>query len=138
MLHVKVISSTALELLKSLQGKNYLSGFYLVGGSALALYYGHRHSIDIDLSTNMNFNAERLLEQVQYDYSYQLFFTAKNTLKGRINETNVDIIAHRYSYLRKPKEIDGMLDAGDWKLDISSFYLDPFKICHRAQKARKL
>jgi hypothetical protein len=113
MLHVKVISSTALELLKSLQGKNYLSGFYLVGGSALALYYGHRRSIDIDLFTNMNFNAERLLEQVQHDCSYQLFFTAKNTLEGRINETNVDIIAHRYSYLREPKEIDGC-----WRLEV--------------------
>lgn len=39
---------------------------------------------------------------------YQLLNTADNTLKGLINDINVDIIAHRYPYLKNPKTINGI------------------------------
>lgn len=106
MLHSEAVRSSTLELLKSLQHKEYLNGFYLVGGTALALYYGHRFSFDMDLFSNFAFNAEQLLENIQHDYSYQLFSTAKYTLKGHIGDINVDIIAHRYPYLQEPKTIE--------------------------------
>jgi hypothetical protein len=48
MLHTQTIEPAALELLKSLQSKDYLKGFNLVEGTALALYMGHRTSIDIE------------------------------------------------------------------------------------------
>ncbi len=107
MLHTEAVSEKVLELLKKLQQKQYLDQFYLVGGTALALYYGHRKSIDIDLFSNKAFDAERLLEQVSDDFSYQLFSTAEQTLKGRIKEINVDIIAHRYPYIEEPYYEDG-------------------------------
>ena len=42
MLHKETVDQATLELLISLQQKAYLEGFYLVGGTALALYMGHR------------------------------------------------------------------------------------------------
>jgi len=80
-----------------------------VGGTALALYYGHRRSVDIDLFSNTDFDAKRLLEQIHHDFSYQLFFTDKNTLKGNISGINVDIIAHRYPYIDEPSSAEGLL-----------------------------
>jgi len=104
----KAISSSILELLKSLQDKDYLDGFYLVGGTALALHYNHRVSVDIDLFSNFSFQSEQLLERIQHDYDYQLFSTSENTLKGHIKGVNVDLIAHRYPYLYKPEKIQGI------------------------------
>ena len=95
MLPETAVAAPVLELIKSLQNKQYLEGFYLVGGTALALYLGHRRSVDIDLFSNFAFDASGLLEQIQQDYSCKLFFTASNTLKGSISDINVDLIAHR-------------------------------------------
>lgn len=73
MLHKETVDTSTLELLKELQSKPYLNGFHLVGGTALALYYGHRRSIDIDLFTNNSFEASKLLEEIQNDYQRKLF-----------------------------------------------------------------
>lgn len=108
MLHTEAVDPEVLELLKKLQQKQYLDRFYLVGGTALALYYGHRRSVDIDLFLNTAFDAERLLEQISHDFSYQLFNTAEYILKGRIAGINVDIIAHRYPNIEKPWHEDGL------------------------------
>ncbi len=106
MLYTDAIETATLELLRSLQGKKYLKGFYLAGGTALALYNGHRKSIDIDLFSNFSFSASEIIESLQQDYTLQLFSTAENTIKGVIDNINIDIIAHRYSYLNPPGEIN--------------------------------
>ncbi|MBP6872553.1 MAG: nucleotidyl transferase AbiEii/AbiGii toxin family protein [Bacteroidales bacterium] len=101
----KAVDTTVLELIRSLQDKPYLNGFYLVGGTALALSLNHRKSIDIDLFSNFNFEGTDLLEKIHQDYSYQLFFSSSNTLKGQIENINVDILAHRYPLIAEPDVI---------------------------------
>jgi hypothetical protein len=46
MLHTNAIEAPTLELIKSLQRKPYLKGFYLVGVTALALHLNHWISRD--------------------------------------------------------------------------------------------
>ena len=108
MLHQETIEAPTLELLKSLQDKDYLNGFFLVGGTALALYLGHRKSVDIDLFTNVSFDASQLLENIHQDFPYQISYTAVNTLKGSINNVKVDMLAHRYRYIQEPNVIEGI------------------------------
>ena len=108
MLPIKAIEAPILELIKSLQDKPYLKGFYLVGGTALTLFMGHRKSIDIDLFSNFDFDASGLLEQIHQDFSYQLFYSASNTLKGCIGNINVDILAHRYKLIGEPEVVQGV------------------------------
>ena len=69
MLYKETVDSTTLELLNSLQSKPYLKGFYLVGGTALALKLGHRKSVDLDLFSNFNFDVEQLLENLSADFN---------------------------------------------------------------------
>ena len=57
MLFYSAISTEALELLKEIQGQAILNDFYLVGDTALALYYGHRVSIDLDFFTENKFET---------------------------------------------------------------------------------
>ena len=108
MLHTQTVEPSTLGLLRSLQNKGYLKGFNLVGGTALALYLGHRTSIDIDLFSNFNFDTAQLIELIQQDHPLQLYSTAPNTIKGSIENVNVDIIAHRYPYLNEPSDMDGI------------------------------
>lgn len=108
MLPTKAIDTPLLELIISLQTKSYLKGFYLVGGTALALHLGHRKSVDIDLFSNFDFDASAIIENIHQDFPYQLFLTARNTVKGSVNQINVDILAHRYGYLAEPLVIEGI------------------------------
>lgn len=102
------VETRTLELIKILQDKEYLKGFYLVEGTALALFLGHRKSVDIDLFSNFDFDAAKLLEKIHQDFNYQLSFTAGNTLNGSINTIKVDLLAHRYPYLNPPVSISGI------------------------------
>lgn len=102
MLYKEAVEPPTLELLKSLQTRQYLSGFYLVGGTALALYNGHRKSVDLDLFSGFAFEASAMLENLAQDFDFRLLYSAANTLKIAIGETEVDIIAHRYSLLNEP------------------------------------
>jgi hypothetical protein len=106
MLSTQAVDTATLELIISLQSKPYLSDFYLVGGTALAIHLGHRKSVDIDLFSNFSFDASALLEQIQQDFSYKLIYTASNTLKGSVSQINVDILSHRYKYISEPLEMD--------------------------------
>ncbi len=96
MLYKEAVDTPTLELLKSLQSKEYLKGFNLAGGTALALYNGHRRSVDIDLFSDFSFDTGQMLENLDQDFAFSLLFSAPNTLRGTINDIEVDIIAHRY------------------------------------------
>jgi len=102
MLYQETVDRSTLELLIQLQEKKYLKGFYLVGGTALALTMGHRKSFDIDLFSDFNFDTATMLENLSADFPFELFFSANNTLKGSINGIQVDILAHRYPLIGKP------------------------------------
>src|SRR6056297_3238268 len=108
MLHKEAIDQSTLELLKGLQQKKYLNGFFLAGGTALALLYGHRKSININLFSDFSFDTGMLLENLSSDFQFQLFFTAENTIKGSINGIQVDIIAHRYPLIGPLVKAEGI------------------------------
>ncbi len=108
MLHKETVDQSTLDLLIQIQQKEYLNGFYLVGGTSLALKMGHRKSVDIDLFSTFNFDGSQMLEHLSSDFPFKLFFSAINTIKGSINDIQVDILAHRYPLVREPLTIDNI------------------------------
>lgn len=108
MLHKETIDSSTLELLIQIQQKEYMKGFFLVGGTALALRMGHRKSEDIDLFSNFSFDTGRILEYLSADFPFRLFFSAGNTLKGSIDQVPVDILAHRYPMVHEPVMLENI------------------------------
>ena len=48
MLYTQTVAPRTLELLKKLEAEPSLAAFNLAGGTALALYLGHRKSADLD------------------------------------------------------------------------------------------
>lgn len=102
MLYTDVVKGTTLELLKRLEGEKALSGFNLAGGTALAMYLGHRQSVDLDLFTPEPFNAEKLKSFLEQEYGFRTGFMEGNTLKGEIDGVKIDCIRHAYDYIHPP------------------------------------
>ncbi len=100
MLHKETIDAATLELLKRLMGDERLQGFALVGGTSLALQMGHRISIDLDLFTEKEFEADELREYLEQNYHLQTDYLAFATVKGEVEGVQVDCIAHAYPWLK--------------------------------------
>lgn len=115
MLQKTTVEGTTFELLKELMRDEKLKGFYLVGGTALALQIGHRKSVDIDLFTQESFNSSELNEYLFGKYGFNSNIVAEETTKGTINGVKIDCIAYKYKNIFQPLEIEGvrMLDIRD-------------------------
>jgi len=61
MLQTQKIEPGTFSLLKRLLGMHVLKDFYLVGGTALALRFGHRISDDLDIFSHLPFEHENIL-----------------------------------------------------------------------------
>ena len=85
MLHTEVVSGKTLELLKKLEAENAMTRFNLAGGTSLALYLGHRRSVDLDLFTPKPFDAAELERFLMDKYGFRTGFMERNTLKGSID-----------------------------------------------------
>ncbi len=102
MLHTEAIKGETFELLKILMKDEQLTDFKLAGGTSLALYLGHRKSIDFDLFTEKLFDASSLEQHLIETYDFKVDFLEKNTVKGSINDIKIDCISHNYPYVEDP------------------------------------
>lgn len=66
-LQTQAVSPSLMALLQTLMGEKLLSSFSLAGGTALALRFGHRESVDIDLFTEAPFEEQALAEKYAND-----------------------------------------------------------------------
>ena len=65
MLQIKTIEPATLSILKGLMQIPELQSFNLVGGTALALKYGHRKSVDLDLFSTEDFQHQVIFDALQ-------------------------------------------------------------------------
>lgn len=106
------VPEALLSLIKALMRDERLDRFYLVGGTSLALRIGHRISVDIDLFTNEDFEADSIGESLQRGYSATSIEKEKNTVRAVISNINVDLIAHRHQLLESIEQIGDIRMAG--------------------------
>jgi hypothetical protein len=71
-----------------------LGSFALAGGTALALRYGHRESIDLDLFSSVNFENEKIIEILEQNFPAFNFNTTHNAIGvfAHINNVKVDMV----------------------------------------------
>lgn len=60
MLQFNAVPGDTLDVLKKIMKQSWITDFQLVGGTALALYWGHRVSIDLDFFTDRKINLDEL------------------------------------------------------------------------------
>ena len=100
-----------LELLKRLMVFKPLANFNLVGGTALALQFGHRISIDLDFFSEVSFDADTLKRAIieEFDDENIVWNSVKDyTLLLKINNIKVDILHYPYRLIDSILVEDGI------------------------------
>jgi predicted nucleotidyltransferase component of viral defense system len=108
MLHFEAVPRDTLDLLIRLCQKDSLTKFALVGGTSLALRFGHRLSVDLDFFTPESFSGEALLEELRGNFE-----VSHSTMHGGgmglfIEGVKVDVVTYRYPLMAPFEEVDGI------------------------------
>lgn len=98
MLQTKTVSAELLELLKALMEIEELKGLRLVGGTALALQFGHRNSIDIDLFGHFDLDDFALTKLLSQFGDLQFLSGSKSIKIYLINGIKVDLVNYPYDW----------------------------------------
>lgn len=114
MLSIQTVYPNTLELLKSLASQPELAQTRLVGGTALALQYGHRQSIDLDFFGILPEEKEELVEMTKRVGNVLVTNRSKMILQTVINQIKVDFVDYsRYKWIDEPVLGDGFVLASD-------------------------
>ena len=105
-LQIQAISPELQRLLQRLMAADPLKDFYLVGGTALALHYGHRLSVDIDLFTDQSFDSIQVGAYLTAELGLTESSIEKNTVLGRVEGIKLDCIAHPYPMVVGVQQFD--------------------------------
>ena len=92
MLSIKTIQPDTLELLKAISAQPEVQGTRLVGGTALALQYGHRQSIDLDFFGELPEDREVLIDAIRRVGDVMVNNRSKLILQMVVNKVKVDFV----------------------------------------------
>lgn len=106
--HVEVISSEVADTARTLGSHPSLRDFYLAGGTALALYFGHRRSLDLDFFSTQPFAEEALISSLQDLPTLSVISQAPQTAYLHISGTKVSFIGYHYPLLFPLAEYEGI------------------------------
>lgn len=114
MLSIQTIHPNTLELLKNLASQPELAQTRLVGGTALALQYGHRQSIDLDFFGALPEDKDELVEMTRRVGNVLVTNRSKMIVQTVVNQVKVDFVDYsRYAWIDDPVQGDGFLLASD-------------------------
>ena len=109
MLSIETVEPNTLELIKDLMSVPVLKDMRLVGGTALALQYGHRSSIDIDLFGDLDTSTLDLRVALEKIGNVIVLKETENIRGYIINGVKVDIVNYSiYPWLTDPLIEDGI------------------------------
>lgn len=106
MLYVETVNPDTLALLKRIQALGVLAETRLVGGTALALQFGHRCSLDLDFfgswgESNLQPELESCGTVVRTGGTQRMQFY-------EVNKVKVDFVSYPYAWLKEASIVDGI------------------------------
>ncbi|MEI8143259.1 MAG: nucleotidyl transferase AbiEii/AbiGii toxin family protein [Candidatus Berkelbacteria bacterium] len=126
--------------------KAFKEDFYLAGGTALALQFGHRDSIDFDFFSLRSFSTEELSRKVEHIFKGHVIIKiqeAKDTLTFTVDESvKISFFAYNYELIKPLLDEDtfkmaSIEDIGAMKLSaitsrsVLKDYVDLYYILHK-------
>jgi len=107
MLQTKAIKPATLSILKKMMEIPELQSFNLVGGTALALKYGHRLSVDLDLFSTEKFEHQPITDALQRTFGNLFTYEGDFSNWGIfcfIDSVKIDLVYYPHPIIR-PVEI---------------------------------
>ena len=99
MLHFDTVEPKTLELLIRLQKLDILSRTRLVGGTSLALQFGHRESIDIDIFGDIDTNTDEIRSELVKIGKTKIISASKYINIFNIEGIKTDIVNYPFKWL---------------------------------------
>lgn len=109
MLSYKTVEPHTLELLKGLMSEPLLGSLRLVGGTALALQYGHRTSVDLDFFGSIDADSESIKEVLRRHGKLMVIKESANIKVYQLDQIKVDFVNYAYSWIDNPVVEDGIV-----------------------------
>lgn len=104
--HPEILTRTQKRVLKQFGPKLTARGFYLAGGTALAIHLGHRRSVDFDWFTLDSIgDGLALAQQLRAEgIPFNSSAVAPDTLHGTVSSVRVSLIRYPYPLLEPAVE----------------------------------
>ena len=121
----KILPRKTQETVQLLGASGIIKTFYLSGGTACALYLGHRISKDLDFFTKKEFSVKELGDALRMQGSLEPLSEDKNTFHCIFNKTRLSFLRYPYPLLKpgnqlKAVTVSSLLDVLCTKLDTVS------------------
>lgn len=100
-IHWNILDKKCLKMLPQLEFLRKEFGFYLAGGTALALQIGHRTSVDFDFYSTREFNKNNVALASFKEHLDQLTIVQSltNTIIAKVGDIGVSVFYYDYSLL---------------------------------------
>ena len=98
-LNLNILPSSQLDLFELLSNADFISDFYLAGGTGLALQIGHRQSIDFDFFIPYDFDTSQIIQSIISLGHFELQNEEKNTINGILNHVRISFLGYKYNVI---------------------------------------
>jgi Nucleotidyl transferase AbiEii toxin, Type IV TA system len=123
--HWETVTTEMRELLKWVGQQDFISPFYLAGGTALTLQMGHRKSVDLDFFSQTDEVHERTRQRIIRaiaERDGQVIENVDGNLVLLVDDVRVGFFSYGYKLLEPFEQLENvnvasMLDIGLMKLD---------------------
>ena len=122
MLYYNTVDPATLDLLKKLQKADEFKKMRLAGGTSLALQYGHRKSIDLDLFGQLEISSGELIDVLKNVGQVQVIKDSKHIHTFSINGVKTDIVEYSYPWIDQSIQEDDLVLASE--IDIAAMKLN--------------
>jgi len=145
----EIISKKTRINLEILRKSGILQGFYLVGGTGVALQLKHRLSLDLDFFTKEDIDTKALIQKIKNLGDFSIEKEAQNSLTGVFQGTIITFLKYDYPCLFQFKNLEGieiadLKDIGCMKISAVSSrgtkkdFIDLFFICQKTISLKDL
>lgn len=105
-MHSEILSKEQVELLPWI--RQFRREFYLVGGTAIAFYLGHRRSVDFDMFKIGNLNHKKNLERIRATgFEYEVTRRVTEQMNCIINNVKVTFFQYPFEITAK-QDVEGV------------------------------
>lgn len=114
MLHKEILNQSQIDLLPLIS--EFKREYYLVGGTAIALYLGHRRSIDYDLFKFSSINHKKNIDKInKFGFDIKITRNVSEQMNLMINDVKITFFQYPFEikalttlekYIKLPSLLD--------------------------------
>jgi hypothetical protein len=98
-MYSEAINKKTQRVFRKISQAGFISDFYLAGGTALAIHFGHRESIDLDFFSQKEFSLTKIKNELSMLGSFTLISEEEGTLHGLLDEVKISFFYYPYPTL---------------------------------------